>query len=374
MKIWIICLIAISKTLYAAPELKECKSDIEKFCSNDPDRIGCLLKNKTTLSTACSGELDRLSAILKSAGPRGSGGLASFSGIMGGMGLMPPKKKIINYSGALAPEDNPTQITQQKLSLTSPFWSHGKESAAVSINTGIINFGEARNFEKETFKTPKSLNRVEVGGNYSKELENSRIIGFRASLGSASDKIFYSAKEITFSLNGSYAFPAKDSNNYWITTFFMSNNNPLLNYIPIPGFIYLKKTEKFTGMFGLPFLSLQWTPTDKIILSSSFFITNYNAEAAYKFTDSLQLFTGFAISQQTFLREERRNLSHRLFFNEKKIYVGLKRPFGNVISGDVQFGQSFDRELREGRSFNDTELKANFGRSWYTSANVILMY
>lgn len=320
-------------------------------------------------------EQERKAEIIRGSSPtRGTGGLGSFAGVMGGMGLAPSKKKVISYSGNIAREDRPTSIQQHKLTVSTPVWEQGRESLAMSLNTGRIEFGERQNFKHETFQTPKNLTRLEIGGQYSKQLDDQKLFGFRGTVGSASDKPFYSGKETTFSLNATYAKPAKTEGNYWILTAFMSNNNPLLNYIPIPGFIYLKKTEKFTGMFGLPFLSLQWTPVKELIFSTSFFITNFSTEAAYVMSDHLQLFTGFAISQQTFLREERRNISDRLFFNEKKVYVGVKVPMGGPLSGDIQVGQTFDREMREGKRFNDTDLSADFGRSWYVSLNTVFLY
>lgn len=376
MKIFIILVFLTSVAFAQKPMLEQCKVDSEAYCkgiSSRDETLNCLLAHKKKLSKFCLTELERLSEILKSAGPRGSGGLSSFSGVLGSMGLAPSQKKIMSYSGSYSPEINPTPIQQHRLNLSSPLWTQGKESLATSLTVGQIKWNDPQMWKRQNFETPESLSRVEWGGQYSKKLNDSESIGLKGSLGSASDQVFASINEVTFSLNGTYAFPSQNGN-YWILTAFMSNNNPLLNYVPIPGFIYLKKTSTFTGMFGLPFLSFQWTPTKEWIFSTSYFITNLTSEAAYSLSDSLQLFTGFAISQQTFLRADRSNIRDRLFFNEKKIYVGLKVPFGKMFSGDFQIGQSFDRKLEEGKRFNDIDMSADFGRSWYQSLNVTMMY
>ena len=355
---------------------EHCGDDVSKLCpslNSSQEHFDCLVKNKNNLSVKCGQELDRLAAILKNTGTRGSGGLSSFSGLMGGMGLAPAKKKIITYSGSYAPEHDPAAVQQHKLTFSTPLWAQGKESFAMSLNSGRVHFDRSQNWKNETIKTPRTLDRVELGGQYSRQLENSRLLGIRGSVGSASDKIFYDTKEITFSLNATYTKPAGD-NNFWILTAFMSNNNPFLNYIPIPGFIYLKKTENFTGMFGLPFLSMQWTPAKSLMFSTSFFITNFNSDVTYLITDKFQVFSGFAITQQTFLRQERRNLQERLFFNEKKVYVGLRIPMGGQFSGDIQVGETFDRKLREGKRYNDSSLSADYGRSWYQSLSLTMLY
>lgn len=377
MKIFIL-LLFVSLQALAQPSLKKCELDIQKLCQKKTpqENIQCLINNRQELTDLCREELNRISAIMKSTGSRGSGGLSSFSGVTGGMGLLPPQKRVINYTGTYASENNPTTVEQHRLNIASPVWSHDKESFAMSLNSSRLEWAEPQEWkDKENQgRTPKGLTRLELGGQYAKRLENSRMLGVRTSVGSASDKPFYSKKELTFSLNATYAKPAKNEKDYWIFTVFMSNNNPLLNFLPIPGFIYLKKTDTFTGMFGLPFLSIQWTPTRPLLFSMSYFITNFNSEISWSLTDYLQIFSGFAISQQTFLREDRSLHTDRLFFNEKKVYLGLRIPFGGAFSGDIQVGESFDRKLAEGRRFNDTKMSADFGRSWYQSINLNMMF
>lgn len=290
---------------------------------------------------------------------------------MGRFGLLPPTKTIIALNGMTAPEGKPAVVEQGRLNLSSPIWSNEGKALAFSAGVGTVVLNEKLRFDNGE-ETPRELHRLEVGGQYSRSAPDSRFYGARLSLGSASDRPFYSKDEISFNLNGFYSADTKASN-LWIWTVFLSNNNPVANFIPIPGFIYLYKKEGFTGMFGLPFLSLQWTPRNPWVLSFSTFLTNVNAELIYGLSNQLQYSAGFSSSQQSFLRQERKDLKHRLFFNEKRVYTGIKSPLNNSLSLDGQLGLSFDRSLKEGERFNDTELEADLGKSWFVSLGMNLM-
>lgn len=350
--------------------ISACRIEIEKHCSNQADQkksLSCLLAHEKEVSQNCKQELQRISKTLEAAGSRGGGGLSSFGGVMGGMGLMPPQKTIITLNGNFSPEGDPTTIEQSKMSIATPIYSKNGKAFAMSAGGGRITFNETQFFD-DGQKTPRELHRVDLGAQYSSTLKNKAFFGLRGTIGSASDKPFYSKDEVTFSLSTFYTKPG-EGRGQWIYSVFLSNNNSLANYIPIPGFIYLYRNQGFTGMFGLPFFSMQWTPKAPWILSMSFFITNFNSEIAYGLRDKFQTFAGFAISQQNFLRADREEKTDRLFFNEKKVFLGARSPLTNAISTELQTGLSFDRKLKEGESFNDTHLEADLGRSWYISMN-----
>ena len=352
----------LSVISFSAWAQNPCAQDVAKYCPGvaGPEVAKCLLTQDSKLSVECKQEVQRRVQLTK-------GGLSSFGGVMGSFGILPPTKKVLQYNGNFA------GINQQKVSFATPVWSHDKESLSMSLNGSSIAFNEVKNFKDSTIRTPNELQRVEVGAQYSRRLKDKKAFGLRTSVGSASDKILYGMNEMTFSVNATYSFPGENEN-HWIWTVFMSNNNPLANYVPIPGFIYLYKKENFTGMFGLPFLSMQWTPVKPVVLSMSYFITNLNTEAAYGFNDHMQLFTGFSIAQQTFLRKDREQLQQRLFFNEKKVFVGFRTPLSKSLNGDIQVGRAFDRRLQEGRRFNNTKYKADFDSSYFVGVNVNFIY
>lgn len=354
--------------LFSSPN--PCHEEMTKYCpgiESQVEKISCLLKKEEVLSHGCKQEIQQISKAAKDIGSRGEGGISSFGGVMGGMGLLPPKKTVLYVSGATFYEGNPTVINQGQIKLSAPVWSNGSESFSYSFGGETSSLAEKQLFNTGE-KTPQELHRIELGGQYTKFSKDRSILGIRGSFGSASDIPFYSPKEMTFSLNSFYTHPKKQDE-FWVWTVFLSNNNPLLNYIPIPGFMYFYRNQGFTGMFGLPFLSMQWTPKEPWILSLSYFITNLKTEAAYGYRDKNQIYTGFAINQKSYLRHDRENINNRLFFNDKRIYMGYRSPVTRIISAELEGGLSFDRSLREGKRFNDTDLKSDLGQSYFIGAS-----
>ncbi len=361
--------------LIAMAQNESCKEEIQIFCPGTEKglkQLECLLKNEKELSNQCKQELQRLSKAVKETGARGGGGLSSFGGVIGGMGLVAPDRRVLSYSGSMAPQND--RLDRHRLNFSSPIWAHGKETFSMSLGAGSLNLQEKYVLDKKKVEVPQHYNRVELGGNYSKALKNNRVLGVRASIGSASDKVFHSSRELIFSMNASYAYPSEDKNNFWMLTVFMSNNNPLANFVPIPGFVYFHKTSKFTGMFGLPFASMQWTPVDPWLFFASIFVTNINLEAVYGHRDQIQFYTGFSMAQEAYLRVDRERSLDRLFLDEKKLFLGARAPLTKNLFTDLQFGQSFDRKVFEGRSYGDRRMgEDNLKNSLYgtLSLNVI---
>lgn len=351
-----------------------CDHEAKSLCSgmNAPlEKLACLADQKDKLSSECQSELRRLNQMTKDTGARGGKGLQSFGGVMGGVGLLPPEKTIVSVEGMNAAEGRPTVINQGRLTIASPVWKKKGKSFVASLNTGTVKFNE-RVALPDGDKIGE-LHRLEVGGQFTLMSPDKTMKGFRATFGSAGDQPFSSSKEYIFSANAFYMPPGEDDSR-WIYTVFISNNNSLLNYVPIPGFLYLYKNKKFTGLFGLPFLSLQWTPTEQWLCSVSFFITNFRSSLAYILQNKTQIAANFVISQQAFLRENREELRDRLFFADKRLFLSVRHPLADDVILEVQGGESFDRSLREGRRFNETDWRRDLGRSWYTSAALNLAF
>ena len=370
----VILLLIISFSIKGHTAENPCHVEFARFCPNPDtsiDKFKCLLNHEKDLSVNCKQELQRATKVANDIGTRGGGGLSSFGGVMGGLGLLPPNKTLVSLSGSTTLEANPSTIREGKISMATPIWSSHGNAITFFLSGGTIDLSEQRNFDTG-LKTPRQLNRIDFGGQYSKVLENKRMVGAKVTAGSASDKAFHSQEEMTFSMNSFYTYPgSKDTQ--WIWTVFLSNNNPIANYVPIPGFIYLYKNQGFTGMFGLPFFSMQWTPAEPWVFSLSYFITNLKMIASYGFRDNVQVFGGFSINQQSFLRKDREDEQDRLFFNDKRLFTGFKSPMTKDISGEIQGGLSFDRSLQEGKRFNDVESEADFGKSFYLSVGLTFL-
>ncbi len=363
-----------TQVLFAQDKTEQCAQDAVKFCPDkktSPARLDCLMLNQEKLSSECRRDLHRLSQIVKDTGTsRTSGGPLS-PPAMGGMGLLPPSKKILSFGGTLAPEEIST--THYRMNAATPLWSWDEHATALSLNTQRLEIDESKEIKGGPEKTARRLDRIEVGGLYTKKLDDGHLFGGRIQAGSSSDKAFHSNREMIYTLMGFYGKPASGKN-YWLYSVFISNNNPIANYLPLPGILYFTKKDNFSGMFGFPFNTIQWTPVSQWSFSLSYLIANITAEVAYQLKNEMQVSLGFGTSQQMFLLHDRKSEDKRLFFTENRLYLGMKSPIMKYLMIDAETGLNFYRRMREGRRFNNTDLLLNMKRSWFLSSNFTFLF
>ncbi len=285
----------------------------------------------------------------RAAGGRG-GGLGAFSGVMGGMSMGGPSSPVINYGGSMVggPKKS-SNIDQHRFHAAAPVYKDGVDAYSTSLLVSSLHFGEEVVLDSGT-QVPVDFYKHEIGIGYSHKLEGERNFGLRVSGGSASDTPFSGSRDMTFSANTSYSFPDGETS-HWVLTLYVSNNNPIVNYIPIPGFIYFYRTEKFIGMFGLPFASMQWTPISPWTFSISIFGPSVGSEIIYGNREQLQSFVGFSWTQQSFLRHGRATIEDRIFVDEKKFFTGMRMPIAQNLAGELQGGFAFARSVYEGPRF-----------------------
>jgi hypothetical protein len=266
-----------------------------------------------------------------------------------GMSIMVPTTPVVTYGGLWAPEDSPS-VTDHRFTAAVPVLKDEKQNLAISVLGNALHIGKPLTLSKNNTEVPQDLYRTEMGVQYSRNLSGARNWGLRGTLGYASDKPFTNTRDMTFTLNASYSYPTA-SQNRWVLFLYMANNSSLPNYLPIPGFIYLYKTPTFTGMFGLPMVSMTWKPVHPLFLSLSLFGPTINAEIGAQPNDYIQIFSGFNWSQQSFLRDGREDRSRRLFLDEKRIFAGIRGPIAFSVLSELQVGQNFDRSIYEGKGF-----------------------
>lgn len=223
------------------------------------------------------------------------------------------------------------------------------DSYTVSAAVSSLHLDDALVLNESGVSVPQTLKKIEVGAGFSRNLSETRNVGVRFAIGSASDKPFANGRDTTYNLNTFYSFPTSETKR-WALFLFMSNNTPIFNNIPIPGFMYFYRTDKFTGIFGLPFLSLQWSPINPWSYSLSFFGPVFNTEITYGHTDKLQSLVGLSWNPQSFMRDARKEDTDRLFLDEKRVFVGVRSAFHPMIAGELLVGSAFNRSLYEGPS------------------------
>src|SRR5262249_4769024 len=155
---------------------------------------------------------------------------------------------------------------------------------------------------------------------------------------------FYSIHETTFRATASYRVPSSQTN-AWLFFLNYSNNRHFLNNVPLPGIGYYFQADerRLQGLIGFPFLALRYRPTpDWSIGFSLFGPRNINAEIARRLTGPVQLFTRFQWESQEWMTADRADYSNRLFFNRKRVDLGIRTPLSPELRLELAGGRQFD--------------------------------
>jgi hypothetical protein len=289
--------------------------------------------------------------------------------VLGTLGLLPSPVPTLSYGGWITPQKVPSDILQQRVIAQVPLYYDDGDNLSLSLGGSNLHFGEAQTIPMSGVEIPVDLWRVDVGANYSRKLDDDKILGGRVSVGSASDHPFSKFDVVTVGASAFYSW-ATSERSRWMVTLFFSNNNPIANYIPIPGFAYIYRTDTFTGIFGLPFSSIVWRPVTPWMFTFAFFGPTINSEAAYGDPKTAQAFLGFSWQQQSYLREDRPDVRDRLYYDEKHAPVGVRFPLLKGVLTELSLGYSFDRFAYEGTHFHDRSSgAASLGSSWYAAWN-----
>ncbi|MBC7466781.1 MAG: hypothetical protein H7256_12385 [Bdellovibrio sp.] len=317
-----------------------CRDQAAKFCADQKtprDILKCLIKNDKVISTACKQELERYGRATSQANEQGGGALSA----MAGLNSQTPPFPVLAVEGRLSP--GTPKMNEEKINLSSPIYQDEDDYFALSAAGAPVHFSDPVTLNSG-IEVPKDLYRAELGAQYTHKLPGFKNWGLRGSIGSASDQLFKNFKDNSFSINAQYGFPT-ETGGFWMLFLYISNNSPLGNFVPIPGVMYLYKTPTFTGMFGFPILSMQWTPEKLWSYSFSMFGPAITAEAGYGDMADIQYITNLSWSTQSFILSNRTDDKDRLTIDEKKASIGLKSFLYEKVLAEVKIGRAIGRSI-----------------------------
>lgn len=276
-------------------------------------------------------------------------------------GLTPPGKQrtILNYSGLLHgnaefPAGDAT-TSFQRLNFSTPIYKTDTESVSASVNATQFSVRPTQGNFSELYD-------LQFGLGFTKALDEQRLWSVSARYGSASDRPFADATVSTLGATAFYSYPS-DETGRWLLLVDYSNNRPILNEIPLPGFAYFYTPSKnFRGVFGAPFVSINWGFADNWSLDAFTLVPwVLKSSVSYKITEFAKVYGGFDFSQVTYYLHGRTNREDRLFYDEKKIFLGIKSPLSRSIMAEFEAGHAFDRRFFISKNFqrnpdNPTEI------------------
>lgn len=286
-------------------------------------------------------------------------------------GLMAPEqqKVMLNYSGigyGIAENDSDSLTSQfQSFSAFIPLYKSKEQAFAFTAASSQMTLSPPR-------ANIHTLTDTNFGFSYTKKIDEMRTWTVSAQYGSASDKAFDNESVNTLNATAFYAVP-RDKTSSWLYVINYSNNRNFLNNIPIPGIAYLYNPDRnFRAVYGLPFVSIynkfhqNW--------SVDFFTLmpwRYRGALNYHVNDFIRLYTGFNTGPETWLLHDRTNRRERLFYDEKRLFVGARAPAARWLMAELEAGHAFDRRFSKSENYElSPEESASVGNAFYIKTSL----
>nr|WP_295902724.1 hypothetical protein [uncultured Bdellovibrio sp.] len=281
-------------------------------------------------------------------------------------GLTPPKmqKVMLSYSGLFHDKSDFPQerasTSYQSMNFIAPVYKTDNEAVSFSLSGSQLSIRPAQNNFSELYD-------MQVGLGYTKALDEQRLWSVSARYGSASDKPFEDSTVTTLGITAFYSYPS-DETSRWLLLVDYSNNRPILNEIPLPGFAYFYAPSKtFRGVFGVPFASVNWDYAEKWGLEIFTLVPwVFKGSINYKLNEYARIYTGLDFSQVTYYLYGRANRNDRLFYDEKKVFLGIKSPLSKSVFAELEAGHAFDRAFFVDENYTtDPKNPVDIGNAFY---------
>lgn len=290
-------------------------------------------------------------------------------------GLTPPNKQktILSYTGLFhqsAPFDQETAaIPFQAIDFSTPVYKTDEESIGLSLAGNQLSILPSQNKYSELYD-------LKMGVSYTKALSETRLWSVTTRYGSASDRPFADNSVTTLGMTGLYSF-ANDETSRWLLLIDYSNNRPILNNLPLPGFAYFYTPNKdFRGVFGAPFASINWSFAEKWAVELFTLVPwVFKGAINYKINEFARVYSGIDFSQVTYYLYGRASNKERLFYDEKRIFVGAKSPLSKTSFADLEIGHAFDRALFSAENYKlSPDNSVSIGNAFYAKISMRFMY
>lgn len=202
---------------------------------------------------------------------------------------------------------------------------------------------------------PASLWDVRVGAGYRRRFDTGVVAGASATFGSVSDHPFASAAEWVVDANGFVRLPAGAGDDAWVAFLNFATNRAFLPNVPLPGGGYLWAPDKRLSLLaGFPLSSLRWEALDWLTLEGTYvFPRDIHARVTFHLCRPVALYLGYDWTSQSFLRHDRADRDHRLFYYEQRLLAGLRWDILENLWLDLGAGFAFERFFFEADEYDD---------------------
>jgi hypothetical protein len=197
---------------------------------------------------------------------------------------------------------------------------------------------------------PDELTGTDLALGWSTKLVSGRSVSLRLGAGSSSDEPFEESDVSKYSL---MFFTMDDAADGRAWMFFLIGGSYMaeLNYIPIPGFAYLKTSESYSVIAGIPFVMGSWRGEKWSLTGSYFPVTNLNLSAAYRIFGPFRLKFGLSRKHANYLLYDLPEDEEQFAFYETRAYMAFTGFLARSLSFELQAGYAFNRAAYQGEGF-----------------------
>ncbi len=281
-------------------------------------------------------------------------------------GLTPPslQKAILNYTGLIHdrsefPKEQ-ANMSYQTLDFSTPVYKKEDRSLSISFSGTEMKIDPAQSGYSRFYD-------LKGGVSYTHVVGEKRMWSLMMNYGSASDKPFQDPTVSTLGITAFYTYPS-DTASSWLLLANYSNNRPILNNIPLPGFAWFYNPSKeFRLVLGAPFASVNWQFSENWGVNM-FTLVPWVAKGSlyFKITPLAQVYGGVDFSQVTYLPYGRKDISDRLFYDEKKVFLGVRAPLSKTLFTDLEMGHAFDRRFFIAENYEmNPDNQVDIGNAYY---------
>jgi len=134
-------------------------------------------------------------------------------------------------------------------------------------------------------------------------------------------------------------------------------NRTFLPDVPLPGFLYRRRlNDQFRIGLGFPFSEVIYEPDEKFNFRLRYNIPDrFEAEAAYKFTDSLGVFAQYRGISEAFHSDALDDPDDRILFQQQRVEAGVRGGFRDTFNVVAAVGYAFDQQFEVGFDTRDAD-------------------
>ena len=284
-------------------------------------------------------------------------GMGSFLGLQALTGFQEPRA---NYHIVWIPDEELSNqaghlgVIQQAASASTPLWHDDVDFVSLSVHARGESFFTHAILPDTGRAFPDELWSVRFGTAYSHRFDNGWTAGAGISVGSASDELFHSTREMEIGANAFFVIP-QGEHNAWLFTLMYSPTSELA--FPIPGVAYLwQPSDRLRVNVGLPF-QLMYRPVDEWTLDFSYMLLRtVHARATYHLTPQIGLFTGYDWSNESYFLADRQDSNERFWSYDQRVSAGVQAKITPNFLLELSGGYVFDRFYFAGDNYSENNI------------------